>query len=201
MVIEGIEGAGKSTLLLGLSELLRSDGFDPIVTREPGGTPLGDAVRRIFLDRALTIDPLAETLLVNAARAQHVVELIRPALAAGKVVLCDRFVDSTLAYQGYGRGIPFATLQSVCDAATQGLQADLVLLLDAPLDVSRIRMQIRGAGADRIEAEDDGFHERVREGFLELAKDERHCVLDATLPREEVLETAVAAVRARMKRS
>jgi dTMP kinase len=197
-VLEGSEGTGKSTLLLGLSERLRQEGYDPLVTREPGGTPLGDAVRRIFLDRSSNIDPLAEALLVNAARAQHVSELIRPALESGKVVLCDRFVDSTLAYQGYGRGVDLSTLRAICNAATGGLEPNLVLVLDAPLDVSRARTLARGEDADRIEAEHDRFHECVRRGFLELAQAPGHRVLDATLAPPLVLEAAWAAVEERL---
>jgi dTMP kinase len=100
VVIEGIEGSGKSTLLLGLEERLRSDGLDPLVTREPGGTATGEAIREIFLNRSVAIAPLTEAFLVNAARAQHVTDVIRPALGAGRIVLCDRFTDSTLAYYG-----------------------------------------------------------------------------------------------------
>jgi dTMP kinase len=199
-VLEGSEGTGKSTLLLGLSERFRQEGYDPLVTREPGGTPLGDAVRRIFLDRSSAIDPLAEALLVNAARAQHVSQLIRPALESGKVVLCDRFVDSTLAYQGYGRGVDLTTLRAICDAATAGLEPSLVLVLDAPLDVSRARTLARGEDADRIEAEHDRFHERVRAGFLELARAPGHRVIDATLAPPFVLDAAWAAVEERLNR-
>ena len=111
VVLEGVEGSGKSTLLSALAERLNSDARNALVTREPGGTPLGDAVRAVFLDRAISITPLTEALLMNAARAQHVSDAIRPALEAGRPVLCDRFVDSTLAYQGYGRGLDLTFLR------------------------------------------------------------------------------------------
>jgi dTMP kinase len=187
VTVEGIEGSGKSTLLCGLAKRLKSDGREPVMTREPGGTPVGDAIRALFLDHSVTIAPLTESLLVNAARAQHVAEVIRPALAAGRIVLCDRFVDSTLAYQGYGRGIGLELLRTICDAATGGLEPDFVFVLDVPLAVARARMRSRSERADRIEAEDDAFHERVRAGFLDLARSARHRVLDGTLPPETLV--------------
>ncbi len=190
IVIEGIEGSGKCTLLRNLVERLRLDGRDVVVTREPGGTATGEAIRTIFLDRTLTIDPVAETLLVNAARAQHVAEVIRPALAASQFVLCDRFTDSTIAYQGYGRGVDLPKLVRLCDAATGGLVPDLVLLLDLPVEVARERMQERSYMLDRIERENGTFHERVRQGFLELAKTPHHRTLDGTLPQQRLLDEA-----------
>jgi dTMP kinase len=196
LTVEGIEGSGKSTLLCGLSDRLRSRGLELFVTREPGGTPVGDAIRGIFLDRAVSIAPLTEALLVNAARAQHVADRIRPELAAGRIVLCDRFVDSTLAYQGYGRGVDLTVLRQLCDAATGGLTPALTLVLDVPVETSRRRMGARGVAADRMESEDDGFHERVRAGFLELASGPRYCVLDATRPPDELLERALREVDA-----
>jgi dTMP kinase len=190
VVVEGIEGSGKSTLLQGLVERLRMDGRDLVVTREPGGTATGNAIRTIFLDRTLNIDALTEALLVNAARAQHVAEVIRPALDAGRLVLCDRFTASTLAYQGYGRGFDLAALQRLCDEATGTLQPDLVFLLDLPVDVAHKRMVERSYQLDRIESEDAAFHERVRQGYLVLAKSPRFRKLDATLPAETLLDEA-----------
>jgi dTMP kinase len=196
LTVEGIEGSGKSTLLGGLSDRLRSRGREVFVTREPGGTPVGDAIRGIFLDRGVSIAPLTEALLVNAARAQHVADRIRPELAAGRDVLCDRFVDSTLAYQGYGRGVDLDVLRGLCDAATGGLVPDLTLVLDIPVDTSRRRTGSRGQAADRLESEDDGFHQRVRDGFLDLARGPRYRVLDATQPPEALLELALREVDA-----
>jgi dTMP kinase len=190
VVIEGIEGSGKSTLLRSLLERLRIDGRDVVVTREPGGTATGEAVRSIFLDRTLTITPLTEALLVGAARAQHVAEVVRPAIEAGRMVLCDRFTDSTLAYQGYGRGLDLAMLKRLCDAAAGGLQPDIVLLLDLPVPTALQRMRERSYSLDRIEGADDAFHERVRQGYLELARTPRHGILDGTLPQEKLLEEA-----------
>jgi dTMP kinase len=196
VVVEGIEGSGKSTLVAAIAGELRAAGRDVVVTREPGGTPLGDAVRDLFLNRALEISPPAESMLVNAARAQHVTDVIRPALAAGRVVLCDRFVDSTLAYQGYGRRGDLEALRVVCGIATGGLEADFTLVLDLAVGTARQRMRERCAPSDRIESEADAFHERVRQGFLELAKAPRHCVLDATRAPGELLERAMAEIAA-----
>ena len=190
VVIEGIEGSGKSTLHKGLVERFGVEGRDVVVTREPGGTATGDAIRTIFLDRTLTIEPLTEAFLVNAARAQHVAEVIRPAHAQDRLVLCDRFTDSTLAYQGYGGGLELASLQRLCDEATGGVQPDLVLLIDLPVEVARARLQERSYVLDRVESLDAAFHERVRQGYLELAKSARHRVLDGTLPRDRLLEDA-----------
>jgi dTMP kinase len=198
LTVEGIEGSGKSTLLSGLSDRLRSRGREVFVTREPGGTPVGDAIRAIFLERGVSIAPLTEALLVNASRAQHITDRIRPELAAGHIVLCDRFVDSTLAYQGYGRGVDLQVLRGLCDAATGGLAPNLTFVLDVPVETSRQRTQSRGRAVDRLEAEDDGFHERVRNGFLELARGPRYCLLDAMHGQDELLERAVREVDARL---
>lgn len=194
VTVEGIEASGKSTLLAALAERFRRAGVDPLVTREPGGTPLGDAVRAIFLDRSVAVSALTEALLINAARAQHVADAIRPALAAGRVVLCDRYVDSTLAYQGYGRGLDVAYLRGMCDAATGGLEPDVTLLVDVPVEVSLLRTAARGRAVDRLENEDAAFHERVRRGYLELARSPRHFVVDGTLAPDELLQLAANAL-------
>jgi len=196
IVVEGIEGSGKSTLVNELARTLRSDGHEVVTTREPGGTPLGNAVRQLFLTTSAAMTPLTEALLVNAARAQHVSAVIGPALSAGRTVVCDRFTDSTLAYQGYGRGLPLNDLQRLCDLATGEVNPDLVLVLDVPVSVGRARMRERAAAADRIESEDDGFHERVRQGFLELAARPSHTLLDGTLPTAHLVEQAVRAAQA-----
>lgn len=200
VTVEGIEGSGKSTLLAGLAPRLRSHGRAVLVTREPGGTPVGDAIRAIFLDRPIPIAPLTEALLVNAARSQHVTDAVRPALAAGSLVLCDRFVDSTLAYQGYGRGVDLTFLQALCEAATGGLKPDLTFLLDIPVDLSRRRTGARGGTIDRLEAEGDLFHEHVRRGFLDIAQSARHCVLDGTRAPDELLEVALRELEHRLRR-
>jgi dTMP kinase len=198
VTVEGIEGSGKSTLLAGLSERLRANRA-VVVTREPGGTPVGDKIRSVFLDRAVAIDALTEALLVNAARAANVATVIRPSLAEGKIVLCDRFVDSTLAYQGYGRGLDLDMLRSLCRISTGGLEPALTLLLDVNLEVSRRRTRERHLDPDRVENEDDGFHERVRRGFLELARaSKRHVVLNGVLAPGELLDRAAAAISQRL---
>ena len=199
VAVEGIEGSGKSTLVAALGSRLRERGFDVLLTREPGGTPAGNAIRRIFLDRTVSIEPLAEAFLVNAARAQHVAEVLRPALDAGRIVICDRFTDSTLAYQGYGRGLDLEQLQAVCATATGGVSADLILLLDLPVDVARARLRERAERTDRIEAESDDFHQRVRRGFLEIAASPRHRVFDAALPPETLADLALAGVEECMR--
>jgi dTMP kinase len=141
---------------------------------------------------------MAEAMLVNAARAQHVCEVIRPALAARKVVLCDRFVDSTLAYQGYGRGLDLAALRAICEIAAVGLEPDLALVLDVPTEVAFARLAQRSKTRDRIEDEGVAFHERVREGFLELARgSSRHRVIDGQKSPELTLQTAMDEVRSR----
>jgi dTMP kinase len=198
IVIEGIEGSGKSTLVDALARALRTERRDVVTTREPGGTPVSDAIRELFLSRSIEMSPLTEVLLVNAARAEHVSALIRPALASGIIVICDRFVDSTLAYQGYGRGLSVHELRTLCDVATGGLEPDLVFVLDLPVSAARGRLRARAAPTDRIETEGDAFHERVRQGFLELAHSPRHRVLDATLPTERLAESALQELRARL---
>jgi dTMP kinase len=195
VTVEGIEGCGKSTLIAGLSERLRASGKETIVTAEPGGTQAGDAIRRIFLEPGMTIAPLTEALLINASRAQHVIERIAPALGEGLLVLCDRFTDSTLAYQGYGRGLDLGFLRRLCDAAAGGLTPDVTILLDVPVAVSRLRVSSRAVAKDRMEALDDAFHARVRDGFLELAASElRFIVLDGTRPPQELIDAAYEAI-------
>lgn len=202
VVIEGIEGSGKSTLLLGLAERLRSQGHNVLVTREPGGTAVGEAIREIFLNQSIAIGPLTESLLVNAARAQHVADVIGPALASGRMVLGDRFTDSTLAYQGYGRGVDLEVLRMLCATATGGIEPDLVLVLDVPLSVARARLHGRSEGMDRIETEHQDFHERVRQGFLALARgSKRHIVLNAARPAGDLADQALSALQARLKLS
>ena len=171
-------------------------GFDITLTREPGGTPLGDRIRGIFLDNEVAAGPLAEAFLVNASRAQLVAETIKPALRAGRTVLCDRYADATLAYQGYGRGLDLATLRLLCDSATGGLLPDKTLLVDLAVDEALTRLEQRaGEAIDRLEREDAGFHRRVREGYLSLAaSDRRFVVLDGRRSPSALLDDAWQAL-------
>jgi len=195
---EGIEGSGKSTLIATLASDLRNRQIDIRVTREPGGTPLGDRIRSIFLyDADLTIDPLAEALLINASRAQLVAEVISPALRAGTMVLCDRFFDATIAYQGFGRGLDVEMLLELSLSATRRIVPDLTFLLDLPVERSRERLHERGT-SDRLERESLEFHDRVRAGYLQLAQRfERIVVLDATLAPEVLAAEASRAIESR----
>lgn len=183
VTFEGIEAAGKSTLIAALAAEVGSRGEVVLVTREPGGTPLGDSLRTVFLDPAFDVDPVAEVMLLNASRAQLVAEVIAPALKRKTVVLCDRFFDATVAYQGYGRGLDIEGLLEICLVATHRIAPELTFLIDVPVDVSRARVRARG-GADRLEREDAAFHTRVREGYLALAQRfaNRFVVLDGTQP-------------------
>jgi len=196
--LEGGEGAGKSTLLAGLRAHFERSGMDVLYTREPGGTPVGEAVRALVLDpahRGMAVE--TELLLMFAARAQLVRETLRPALAAGRWVLCDRFTDASYAYQGGGRGVDAARIGELERLATGGLKPDLTLLLDLPVAHGRARASQRG-DADRIEAERDDFFERVRATYLARAQAEpqRFRVIDASQPADSVLQAAVHAIDA-----
>lgn len=201
IVLEGPEGAGKSTQARLLAERLRQDGYSVRLTREPGGTAIGEQIRRILLDQA-NYAMLAETeaLLYAAARAQHVGEVLRPALDAGSVVVCDRFVDSSLAYQGGGRGLPLAILRSVQQLATAGLSPDLRLLLDVPVALGLGRRFAAADGVNRLDAADIAFHQRVRAAYLEFAAADPvgWAVIDASGPVESVAEQVLGAVRERL---
>ena len=195
ITLEGIEGSGKSTLASALAEALRAAGQTVISVREPGGTPVGDAVRGIFLQPGLRIDPVGELFLINASRQALVREVIRPALESGKVVICDRYVDSTRAYQGFGRGLNMADIDAACELATGGLAPSLTLLLDIDLALSHERLRGRGNSHDRMEQEDAQFHARVRTGFLELAEgSSRIRRLDASHPVGILLEQTLMLI-------
>ncbi len=173
ITFEGIEGVGKSTQVRLLSEALNRDGVPVLSTREPGGTPAGEAIRELLLHRDATpIDDDTELLLIFAARAQHLAQVIRPALAAGKVVICDRFTDATYAYQGGGRGISRERISQLERWVQNELRPDITFLLDVPVNIGRERAHGRGAGADRFEREQEDFFERVRAQYLHLAEQE-----------------------------
>ena len=197
ITLEGPEGAGKSTHLKALAEKLKARGIPVLTTREPGGTLLGELVRKIlqFNEAGEAPVPTAELLLFLASRAQLVHNVILPALERGEWVLSDRFCDSTFAYQGYGRGMNLDELRAINAFATQTLMPDLTLLLDIPRDESRQRVAARQEQADRFEQERDAFHVRLAEGFRQLAKQDpdriRH--IDSTQPQADT-EAAIWAV-------
>jgi dTMP kinase len=199
ITFEGIEGSGKTTQLSRLAARLP----EAVITKEPGGTPLADEIRGILLDARSRLDPLAEMFLFAASRRQNVVEVIRPALDDGRVVLCDRFTDATLAYQGFGRLLDLDRLRMLNDWATSSLQPDLTVLFDLPEEVGLGRARSRNVEATknegRFEAEDLRFHRRVREGYLALAAAEpgRYVVVDANGPENDVFDRMIAALRRR----
>jgi thymidylate kinase (EC 2.7.4.9) len=198
ITLEGPEGAGKTTQLARLEARLRAAGHAVTVTREPGGTPLGTRVREVVLDPAVEIEPLGEFLLYSASRAQLVREVLRPALERGETVLCDRYADSSLAYQGAGRGLSLPLLRQITAEVTGGLTPGLTVLLDLDPALGLQRAARRGQ-PDRLEQADLTFHRRVRQGFLDLAHAEpqRFLVLDATRPEDELEAEIWAAVSER----
>lgn len=203
ITIEGIEGGGKTTQVGLLAAALERPGDSVLVTREPGGTALGAEIRKLLLESAAPLSRFAELFLILADRAEHVETTIRPVLAAGKIVLCDRFADSTIAYQAYGRELPLESVRAVEEIARQGLRPDLTFVLDCPVAVGLARTRTRrgGATADRFEGEEADFHERVRAGFLALAKEapQRIRVVDASRPPERVHEEILAESERRLR--
>jgi len=190
ITLEGGEGSGKSTQAQALKALLEDRGFSVTVTREPAGCPLGQRVQELLNDRSLKLAPWSEFLLFAAARAQHVAEVIRPVLERGEVVICDRFGDSSVAYQGYGRGLSVENVREVNRMATRGLVPDLTVLLNVPVETGLGRKAGEKA-PDRIGQEGAAFHERVRQGYLAMAAREpdRFLVRDGTLAPEEITRT------------
>jgi dTMP kinase len=200
VTLEGGEGSGKSTQLARLEERLRSAGFDPLVVREPGGTRLAEAIRGLLLDPGAPVGALTEALLMVAARSDLVATRLRPALEAGRIVLCDRYTDSTLAYQGGGRGLDAALLASWNRAATGGLVPDLTLLFDIDPELGLARRAAAHGGANRIDLESEAFHARVHERYLQLARAEpaRFVVLAADRPPVELADRVWSAVASRL---
>ncbi len=193
ITVEGIEGVGKSTNVNFLSSIIEAKGFSVLRTREPGGTPMAERIRHMLL--AHDEEPLpdiAELLLFFAARALHVNNTIQPALAAGTWVVCDRFTDASLAYQGHGRGLGLERINLMADWVHKDLQPDLTLLLDAPPEIAMDRAEKRGE-ADRLDSEETDFYQRVRDGYLDLAasEPERIAVLDASQDLAQV-QAAIA---------
>lgn len=201
LTFEGIEGSGKSTQARRLGEALVGEGFDVVLTREPGGTDLTADIRRILADPASRLDATAELMLFLADRAQHVASVIRPALEAGKVVLCDRYCDSTLAYQGYGRGHELAWLEDLNRRCSHGVVPDLTLWIDCDIEVGLSRAKRRAGGpGDRFEIEPLAFHTKIRDGFAELAA--RHPArilrIDGNRDEEAVFADCLDAVRKKL---
>ena len=202
ITLEGTEGCGKTTQVAPLAEFLRCQGWDVLTTREPGGTPIGEQIRTVLHNLENTeMHARTEILLFQAARAQHVEQLIRPQLARGGLVICDRFADSTLAYQGYGRQQPLQPLRALVDYATGGLKPDLTLLLDLDVEVG-LRRRARGGEWNRLDALEVAFYQRVRQGYYALvsAEPERWVVIDASLSPAEVQQAMQAAVMRQLKR-
>jgi dTMP kinase len=199
ITLEGPDGSGKTSQAARLGAALEAEGRDVVLLREPGGTALGERLRELLLHREdMPIDPLADALLFNAARAQLVAEVIRPALDAGRTVLCARFADSTLAYQGYGAGVDLDRLKALQAIATAGMRPDLTILLDVPAETGLNRKRRGRAALTRFESRADlAFHRRVRDGFLRLARaePERWRVIDATRARSLVAAAILDAVR------
>jgi dTMP kinase len=189
IVLEGIDGSGKTTQLKLLGDKLKGRGLLVLHTREPGGTRIGDKIREILLNPEYQeLVPRAEAFLYAAARAQHVAQVILPALAKGTIVLCDRFLDSSLAYQGFGRGIEVSLLERINEPATDGLVPDLTIVLDFCTEDGMDRINLSGRRIDRIEREAGAFHQRVRMGYLALARRSpgRYRVINANRPVEQV---------------
>ncbi len=199
ITFEGIDGSGKSTQLGMLAGALRSNGIEPVLTREPGGTALGRALRAAFLETSETVTPMAELLAFAADRAQHVEQLIKPALAAGRIVISDRYADATYAYQGAGRGFPENKVLDVIDLATDGLSPDLTLFFDIEVDEAMRRMAKRDdtdAKRNRMDEETGEFYSRVRKAYLSIAAREprRVRVVDAMGNVDEIHQCVLPVV-------
>jgi dTMP kinase len=202
ITLEGIEGAGKTTVADRLTRALRARGITIHATREPGGTKVAERIRALVLDRGEEhIAPTAETLLMFGARQVHLDNLIRPALARGEWVLCDRFTDATHAYQGGGRGVNRALIEQLAQAVHGDLFPDCTILLDVPVRVGLERMQARRGAIDRFEVESAQFFDRVRNRYLELARaaPQRFRVVDATVDLDRVCDAALAALEEALK--
>jgi dTMP kinase len=186
ITLEGVDGSGKSTHLEFVEALLRERGHDVLRTREPGGTPLAEALRELVLQAPM--DGVCEVLLMFAARTDHVRQVIRPAVEAGRWVVCDRFTDATLAYQGAGKGVSIDLIRGLADAAHSGLWPDLTLVFDCPYEVASVRLAKTGRPMDRFEREDRAFFERVRQAYLDAARQEPNRVrlIDASRTPQEV---------------
>lgn len=206
ITFEGVEGCGKTTQIKLLSEFLSTRGMRTVLTREPGGCPIADKIRTILLDAEnRTLSPLAELMLYAAARAQHVTELISPALESGNIVLCDRFCDATVAYQSFGRGIDRSTIDTFNRHACNEVSPDLTILVDCDprVGLERARRRIEassGPREERFELEELAFHQRVRAGYLQLAANDstRFLIISGTDSIEDIFATISTQVLARI---
>lgn len=197
ITFEGADATGKSTQVQLLAETLRAEGIECVLTREPGGTTTAECIRKLVLDPAIQVGERAELMLYLAARAEHVQKLIKPALSEGKVVICDRFMDSTLAYQGIARRLGLQEVLAVNSFSTGGLVPDVTFLLHVEQAVAECRHQHRGRAADRLESESADFKERVRQGFLEVQKmyPERIVLINAEREIEQIHAEIITYIR------
>ena len=203
ITLEGPDGSGKSSQIPALAEWLRELGYDVYTTREPGGTQIGDQIRQVLHDlENTTMHPRTEILLFLAARAQHVEEVMRPKLNNNIIVICDRYADSTLAYQGYGHGVDLEMLRKLLDFSTGGLYPDLTILLDMDVEKGLDRRKQGGGEWNRLDAYTIAFHKRVREGYLSLAVDEpqRWRIVDAAQSKENVQQSLRQTILAELDR-
>jgi dTMP kinase len=202
ITLEGPEGSGKTSVMKVVIARLKEAGFQIEETREPGGTPIAEQIRQVILDRQNTnLDPRAEALLLAASRRQNLVEKILPALKLGKIVICDRFIDSSLAYQGGARGLGVDDVLAMNLFATEHLFPQLTLLFDIPPEVGLARInQHQGREVNRLDLEQLSFHQRVRNTYLQLAKRfaDRFVVIDASLPMQDVIEKTYQVIRERL---
>lgn len=198
VTLEGGEGVGKSTAAEGLAAVLRAEGHVVLLTREPGGTKGAEAIRTLLLDQSIALTPLAQTMLHFAARVDHVELLIRPALARGEVVICDRFYDSTMAYQAYGQGVAESDITAMIQLV--GLRPDVTFLLDVPTDIAQQRLTKRARAIDRYEGMGAAFFQRVQAGFRSMAEAEpmRFVQIDASAPAAEIVARLRQSLRERV---
>lgn len=188
ITFEGGEGAGKTSQINQVGDWLRKRGLEVVTTREPGGTPVADRIRKTLLDSKEPISPETELFLYETARRDHVAAVIRPALRRGAIVLCDRFTDATIAYQAYGRGLSLKVVSAMNEIATGGLKPTLTFLLDLPAETGLQRARKRKRGLDRLEKEAKTFHEKVRAGYLTLARKDKKRIrkIDAARSRDKI---------------
>jgi len=198
VTFEGIEGSGKTTQVELLCKYLQEKGYQVIRTREPGGTALGEALRKVLLQKDLHVLPLSELLIFMAVRSQHMEEVITPALARGAVVVCDRFVDATYAYQGYGRGVDLGIIATLNRLVTKGVTPNLTILLDCEVDVGLARKLVHNPRLDRFEQEEAAFHEQVKRGYLKLVEEDEKRFYVINGKRD--IEATHIAIRDRVER-